>query len=205
MRVDLYMSKASNLFAENRLLKTCLVIITIVTLFNTVMIAKALHYTRTILVPANMDRKIEFIEGKPSDQYVKDIARSLSSLGLSFSPATARGQFSEILKYYAPSAYPEAYKMWYTLASRVEDAKVSQVFYLRNPIKLNTSINEIELIGEKKQYTDEKMIKTDEMAKYIITYQITDGKFEVLSFLDKSQYKEKGYEELKQQELTDQK
>lgn len=196
MKLDFYMQKSSNLFAENRLLKFCLLIITLVTIYNTVMMGRALRYTRTILVPANMDRKIEFIEGKPTDEYVKQIGRSLSTLGLSFSPATVRSQFGEMLKYYAPAAYPDAYKMWYTLASRVEEAKVSQVFYLRN-MKLNINTNEIELIGEKRQYTDEKMIKGDEFAKYVITYQITDGKFEVLTFLDKSQYKESGYEELK--------
>lgn len=197
MKLDFYLQKSSNLFAENRLLKFCLLIITLVTIYNTVMMGRALRYTRTILVPANMDRKIEFIEGKPTDEYIKQIGRSLSTLGLSFSPATVRSQFGEMLKYYAPAAYPDAYKMWYTLASRVEEAKVSQVFYLRN-MKLNINTNEIELIGEKRQYTDEKMIKGDEFSKYVINYQITDGKFEVLTFLEKSQHKESGYEELKQ-------
>lgn len=197
MRLDLYMQKSSNLFAENRLLKICLIIIVLVTFYNTVMISKALRYTRTIVLPANMDRKIEFIEGKPTEEYVKQLGRNLSNLGLTFSPANVRSQFGDMLKYYAPAAYPEAYKMWYTLASRVEEAKVSQVFYLRG-IKLNANTQEIELTGEKKQYTDEKMVKGEAFAKYIITYQITDGKFELLTFLDKSQSKEKGYEEMKQ-------
>ena len=197
MRLDLYMQKSSNLFGENRLLKICLIIITIITIYNSVMISRALRYTRTILVPPNMVRQVEFVEGKPTDEYVKQIGRSLANLGLTYSPATARSQFGDLLKYYAPVAYPEAYKMWYTLASRVEDARVSQVFFLRG-MKLNTHTNEIEISGEKKQYTDEKMVQGDEFAKYIITYQITDGKFEVLTFLDKSQVKEEGYEELKQ-------
>ncbi|OGR04880.1 MAG: hypothetical protein A2511_16040 [Deltaproteobacteria bacterium RIFOXYD12_FULL_50_9] len=197
MRLNLFMSKSSNLFAENRLLKICLIIITVITIFNTFMISKALRATRTILVPANMDRKVEFIEGKPTEEYVAQLGRNLSTLGLSFSPATARSQFGELLKYYTPSAYPAAYRMWYTLASRVEEAKVSQVFYLRS-LKLNTNSNQIELIGDKRQYTDEKMIKGDELAHYVISYQITNGKFELLSFLDKSQQKEKGYVEVKQ-------
>ncbi|EKD40830.1 MAG: hypothetical protein ACD_74C00155G0006 [uncultured bacterium] len=199
MRLDLYMQKSSNLFAENRLLKICLIIITVITVYNTMMISRALRYTRTIVLPANMDSKIEFIEGKPSDEYVIKMGRNLANLGLTFSPATARLQFGDMLKYYAPAAYPEAYRMWYTLASRVEDAKVSQVFYLQSPIKINTAASEIEITGTKKQYTDDKMIKADEFAKYVIKYQINDGKFEVLSFLDKTLHKEKGYEEMKQE------
>src|SRR3990167_4146478 len=107
MRLDLYMQKSSNLFAENRLLKICLIILVLITVYNSVMISRALRYTRTILVPANIDRKIEFIEGKPTEEYVKQIGRSLSNLGLSFSPATARSQFAEMLKYYAPAARSE--------------------------------------------------------------------------------------------------
>ncbi len=195
MKLELFAQNSSNIFAENRLLKLVLLVIAGVTLFNSYQIQRAVKTTHTIIIPANMQTQIEFIEGKPTDEYVENIARLVATLGLSYSPATARIQFDKMLKYYAPQDYAGGFDMWYTLASRIEEARVSQAFYLK---KLDLKAdNQIELFGDKVMYSDSKMLSTETNTSFIIKYQINNGLFQINSFMakgDKSESSDKKIE-----------
>jgi hypothetical protein len=50
MKMDMYLQKTSNVFAENRLLKLVVVVISMVAVYNSFLLKKALNTHRTILV-----------------------------------------------------------------------------------------------------------------------------------------------------------
>ncbi len=181
MKTELFLQKASNLFVENRLMKFVIIVLALTVAFNSLMVFRAVKYQRVVLIPPKMTGTIEFVRGKPTNTYIRDISRRIIYLGTTYSPPTARAQFEEILPYYAPESYPEASKAWYSLASRVEESQVSSVFYLEK-IKLNESF--IEIFGNLKQYAGDTPIENTTKT-YLINYKVQDGRFYVVSFKEK--------------------
>jgi conjugal transfer pilus assembly protein TraE len=183
MRTEIFLQKTSNLFTENRLLKFVILVLALAVVVNSFLVSRAITYQRTILIPPKLTGTIEFVEGKPSDQYIRDLARRIVGLGATYSPATARSQFNELLALYAPEEYPNAAKAWYALAGRVEESQVSNVFYLRNLI-VDNARQRLEIIGDRKQFAENRLI--EEGAKtYEARYRLEDGRFYLLSFMEK--------------------
>ncbi len=185
MRMDIFLQKSSNLFAENRLLKLAVVFLCIALAINSFFVYRAVKYQRVILIPPKMTGTVEFVQGKPSDQYVKDLARRMVNLALTYSPANARAQFSELLAMFAPDVYPQASRTWYSLASRIEETLVSSVFYLEK-ISLDNANKRLEITGMKKQFAEDRAV--DEANKtYVIKYRVDAGQFFILSLMEKGQ------------------
>jgi conjugal transfer pilus assembly protein TraE len=128
MKTNIFVQKTSNLFVENRLLKFVIVVLALAVIFNSFMVYRSVRYQRVVLIPPKMTGTVEFVQGKPTDTYLKDMTRRIVNLAGTYSPPTARAQFEELLFYYAPESYPQASKAWYSLASRVEESQVSSVF-----------------------------------------------------------------------------
>ena len=182
MKTDIFLQKTSNLFVENRLLKSVIVFLTVAVCFNSFMVYRAVKYQRVVLIPPKMTGTIEFIQGKPTDSYIRDISRRVVNLAATYSPPTARAQFEDLLSYYAPESYPEASKTWYSLASRVETSQVSSVFYLK---KITTEENRIEIFGNLKQLAGDTLLENTTKT-YLIDYRLQDGRFYIVSFREKN-------------------
>jgi conjugal transfer pilus assembly protein TraE len=178
--MNFFVSKAANLFAQNRLLKFIILCLTVGYVFNSLLVNRALKYQKIVLVPPHMTGTIEFVQGKPTETYIHDIGRRVVMLAANYSPATARKQFDELLFYYAPESYPDASRSLYSLAGRVEDAQVSSVFF---PESFKLKENHIEIFGNIKQFTGNTFIE-NRSATYRLEYKIIDGKFEVVSLLE---------------------
>ncbi len=181
MKTDVFIQKTSNLFVENRLLKSVIVVLAFAVSFNSFMVYRAVKYQRVVLIPPTMTGTVEFVQGKPTDTYLRDVSRRITTLATSYSPPTARAQFEELLSYYAPESYPDASRLWYSLASRVEESQVSSVFYLE---KIKIGEDFIEIFGNLKQFAGNTPL--DNTSKtYIIRYRLQDGRFYALSFKEK--------------------
>jgi len=177
MNLNMFLNEKRNTAAENRLLKFVVAVIGAMVLVNTVMLYRALGSYRTILVPPVINTKLEIFGDKVSEEYVRVMARYISSLVANYTPATARGQFDEMLSLYAPEYYAAAKKEFYLLAESVESAKVANVFQLQK-ISIDPGKVAIELQGVKTQYmNDQKMKESNET--YVIEYKVSDGRFMV--------------------------
>ena len=182
MKTDRFLQRASNLFAENRLLKFCFVAMAIAYCFNSLMVFRAVKYQRTILIPPKLTGTIEFVHGRPSESYILDMSRRIINLAATYSPATVRGQLDELLSYYAPESYPEASETWYSLASRVEESLVSSVFYVEK-ITFNDKI--IEIFGNLRQYAGDTSVLDSISRTYLVDYRVNDGRFYIVSIREK--------------------
>lgn len=190
MRTSIYLQKAGNLFLENRLLKFVIVVMALAVAFNSLLVFRAVKYQRIVLIPPQLTGTIEFVQGKPTDRYLRDLTRRIINLSTTYSPATARGQFNELLELYAPESFPEASTTWYTLAGRIEETKVSTAFYLEH-IKL-TKNDSIEVSGTSRQFAGDMPIET-KPETFVIDYRIQDGRFFIVAFSKKvSRWQEKG-------------
>ena len=182
MRTSVYLQKAGNLFLENRLLKFMIVILAVAVVVNSVLVFRAVKYQRLILIPPTLTGTIEFVQGRPTDRYIRDLVRRIVNLSASYSPATAREQFDELLAFYAPESYPAASTNWYRLASQIEEAHVSSAFYLERITV--TGDDTIEVSGTSHQFTSDTPIETGSDT-FLIKYRIQDGRFYLLSLARK--------------------
>ena len=183
MRTSIYLQKASNLFVENRLLKSVIVVMALAVAFNSLLVYRAVRYQRVVLIPPQMTGTIEFVNGRPTDTYIRDMSRRIVNLAATYSPPTARAQFEELLFHYAPEAYPEASRSWYSLAGRVEESQVSSAFYHE---KITVTGYTIEIFGKLTQFAGDTKL-SDASKTYLIDYQVRDGRFFILAFKEKTQ------------------
>ncbi len=190
MRISDYLQKSSALFDENRLLKFCLVCLTIAFCYNSLQVQRAVNYQRTIQIPPKLSSEIEFIQGKPSEKYIRDISRTIANLAGTWSPATARENFEELLYYFAPESFPQASERWYSLAGRAEEGLVSSSFYLE---KISFDDSLIELFGQLVQYTCNTPLENTTRT-YLVKYRFDQGRIYVLSIQEKAKKIEAGQE-----------
>jgi conjugal transfer pilus assembly protein TraE len=183
MKLDIFLQKTANLSLENRILKLIVVVIGITVLINTVMTYRALNSHRTILVPPVINSRIEIAGDKASEEYIKSFTRYLCGLAFSYTSATARGQFDELLTMYAPDAFPEAKRTFYSLADSIETAKNTNAFYIQG-LKVDIDRHQIEVIGLKRQFVEDRMIDSG-IKTYIIEYRIENGRFMINKITEK--------------------
>jgi conjugal transfer pilus assembly protein TraE len=183
MKLDIFLQKTANLSLENRILKLIVVVIGITVLINTVMTYRALNSHRTILVPPVINSRIEIAGDKASEEYIKSFTRYLCGLAFSYTSPTARGQFDELLTMYAPDAFPEAKRTFYSLADSIETAKNTNAFYIQG-LKVDIDRHQIEVIGLKRQFVEDRMIDSG-IKTYIIEYRIENGRFMINKITEK--------------------
>ena len=129
MKITTYLQQSSNLFAANQLLRFLVIVLCVCLVGTTYLAYRAVRLQRVILIPPHMTGTVEFVQGRPSDDYLREIGQRVVGLATTYSPHTARRQFNELLVYYAPETYAEASARWYSLAGRIEESQVSSVFY----------------------------------------------------------------------------
>lgn len=182
MKIKGYLQKSSGLFAENQLLKFAIVVIALAFCFNSFQVFRAVRYQRTVLIPPKMTGTIEFVKGKPTDTYLRDMSRRIAHLAATYSPSTVRGNFEELLYYFAPESYPQAAETWYSLASRAEESLVSSVFYLE---KIEVDTSTIEIFGQLKQFASDTLFESATKT-YLVDYRIQDGRFYIIALREKA-------------------
>lgn len=183
MNLDIFLQKSSNIFTENRLLKFVVVALGIAVVINTAGLFMALNSQRVILVPPVVNSKISVSGDKASDEYLKEFARYILSLALTYNPVTARSQFSELLAVYDPAEFQTSRKELYELADKIENTKASSAFYIQSIIN-DTEKRRLEVTGTKKTYMVDQKAE-DTLKVYLIEYRIDNGKFILVRLYEK--------------------
>jgi len=183
MKFIKFLSRNANTVAENRLLKFFVMVLGVAVVLNTLGTIYALTHTRTIIVPPGLQEKVVIEGGKVDPQYVLTFARYITGLGFSYTPATVKKQYEELLLYYDPSGYPKAKQMLYELAERVVETKVASVFHPQR-FEIDTKAGRIEVLGNRLQMVDDRTVESGSKT-YLIDYKVNDGKFAVMSIAEK--------------------
>jgi len=183
VNLDIFLQKSSNIFAENRLLKFVVVALGIAVVINTAGLFMALNSQRVILVPPVVNSKISVSGDKASDEYLKEFARYILNLALTYNPVNARSQFSELLAVYDPAEFQTSRKELYELADKIENTKASSAFYIQSIIN-ETEKRRLEVTGTKKTYMVDQKAE-DTLKVYLIEYRIENGKFILVRLYEK--------------------
>ena len=179
--MDIYLQKTSNVFAQNKLLKLIVIVIGIVTVYNTFQLKKALNTHRTVLVPPVITERLEVQGDTASDEYIKHFSQYAIELALIYSPGNAKRRFEELLTLYAPDSYPGAKEVFYDLIDKVKMAQVSNIFYI-NHIELDRVNKKVEIHGIRRRYIRDVM--KEKTTTYELKYDIQNGRFMIVSIFE---------------------
>lgn len=180
----LYLSKMANVRAQNKLLKFCFVVIAGVQLWNSHKIDEAMHYQRTILVPAGLDSRVTITADHASDDYVRKYARDVTNLAFNFNPAAARRQFGELLQYFSPESFPQAKSAFDSLADTIERTKVSSSYIVSKDIEVDQDKKIITVTGTQRQWVESQFTDTVDRT-FLLNYVMADGHFQLTSIEEK--------------------
>lgn len=184
MRMDIFASRHSNTRAENRILKFFVILIGCIQIVNMVWNYTITGSSRTIIIPAGLDAKMEITDKSISEEAVRQYTRYAFALAFNYNVSTARQQFDELLTWYTPDSFVKAKTNLYSLAEDVENAKVSSSFYIQK-MTLDQREGSVEVQGTKRQYTNE--VKVEDTTKiYILEYRIVGGRFMIEKLREKA-------------------
>jgi len=182
VKLSNYLNEKAKYKGENRLMRFIILVIGLVTLLNTGIMLKALSYQRVVIVPPGLQDKTTIQGDKLDEVYVSSFTRYISSLAFSYTPATVRRQFDELLLHYDPGAYPQGKTTFYNLADKVADTQVTQAFYI-NKVTVNTQTKKIQIEGTQRQYIDDRKVE-DGKKDYYIGYTVLNGRFYITSIAE---------------------
>ena len=181
MKLDLFLQKTSNMYAENRLLKFAVLILGITVVVNSLFSYRALQYQNTVILPPVVDKRVVISGNDANEDYIKLFARYSIGLLENYTPHSIEAQFDELLKLVEPSFYPEFESTLSDLASSVNTLMITSAFY---PFKIIVNKNKkfITVSGIKKQFTGSNLINTGQNKIFKIGYTISNGRFFINDF-----------------------
>ncbi|MBU0993382.1 MAG: type IV conjugative transfer system protein TraE [Proteobacteria bacterium] len=175
MNLKIYTKQTSNLFAENRLLKFVVVVLTIGVIWSMASANRALKYQRTIILPPKVDHRIEITGNAVNDDYLKMYTRYILDLLLNYTPKTIQFNFNDLLALASPELYPELQANLLKISDNVEKLRITSVFFPSNII-IDQEKNSITVKGRRKQFSHIAKIEESDR-NYYLRYEINNGRF----------------------------
>lgn len=185
MKLDIFLQKASNLYAENRLLKFVIIILAAAVVFSSFFSYEALKYEKVILIPPDIHSKIIIVGDKPNNAYIKQFSRYITGLTLNYTSASAREQFDEALTMFTPEAYKKYKQAFYALADQLETAtNITNAFYIQ---KIKVTEKAILVQGMEKTFIA-NTLDSGKVNTYRIGYVLRNGRFMITDFRKVKKY-----------------
>lgn len=143
-------------------------VLLIIVAAQAIALAKADRTHRETLIPPSISKTFWIDDDKVSPSYLEQMGQFLIQLALNRSPANAESQINELLKYVAPSSYPELEKQLVAEVSRQKEDRISTVFY---PINVSVSEDRQAVLfeGTLNTWISDKLVK-QEPKKYLIKF-----------------------------------
>lgn len=182
MKPDKAVREKDNLKASIRLLKFFVILIGVAIFYLGYKVDRAVKYQRTILVPG-LDHKIEVTGDDLSDDSIDFYARHIVLLRANFSPGTVRKNFVQLLKLFAPESYPDAWKLYYDFADKIEATNVTSVYFIQD-VKANKKDRQIIVYGQNRQFKNNTQL-SEAMVQFTLSYKIDSGMFKLLNLDEK--------------------
>lgn len=172
-----------NLKATIRLLKFFVLVIGVSILYLGYKVDGAVRNQKIIMEPFGLDTTIEISNDDISKEGAEFYARLAVMLRANYSPGTARAGFNRLLRLYVPESYPDAYKLYYDLADRIEAANVTSVFFI-DKVNVDAKKHQVVVTGLNRKYKDNTLL-SDAPAQFDITYRVDNGRFQLLNIAEK--------------------
>lgn len=144
------------------------ILLLLVVVALSIALAKADRTHRETLIPPSVSKTFWIDDDKVSPSYLEQMGQYLIQLALNRSPGNAEGQINELLKYVAPSSYPELQKQLIAEVTRQKEDRVSTVYYPTN-VSVSEGRQSVLFEGVLNTWISDKLIK-QEQKRYLIIF-----------------------------------
>lgn len=182
MQLHTFLGTTANLARSNRVLTTMVVVLSIGYTINTAGFFYALEHQTTILIPPTGGSGLTVTPHRADQAYLSEITRYISSLAWSYSPATARPQFNELLRHVAADRYQQLQAQLYDLASRVEKSGAVSSIHIQH-MAIQHDSGTITLTA-RRLISLPGQIPDDRRATLIVRFVLENGRFKVTELQD---------------------
>jgi len=180
MKHETYLGEMGEVKANNRLLKFCIVFLTVATIFNSALTFWALRDQKVILIPPGLDARTNVSAHTLDEAYVSCFSKYVAALAFNYTPLTAQKNFDELLTLYDPAHFAQGSKMFRVLAeSVILQTKASSTFFVAK-VEVDTGKKRIELKGVRRQFMGDNRVE-DRERTYFIEYTVHNGKFVIVA------------------------
>lgn len=192
MEIKRYVSRASNIFAENRLAKLIIICLVFMNIIQFIYINAAFKEQRIVLIPAGLTKKVE-ISGNYLDQnYLEAMGIYISQLLYNFTYDNVEQQYKELETLFTPESHAKYSESLNKIAKQYRKNKITMNFLFKN-IKVSIAPDqEIVVGGTVKKYILNE-IESEKKINLIIKYRIDKGLFSIVDIEEVKQWKNAKY------------
>ena len=176
-----YLAHIDNLLQKNRLLGIALVVMLAFNVMNWWSLEHARNAVQTVVVPIGGGAGMSIGNGKASEEYLRHIARYITSMTGTYTAGTARPQLQELLLLFAPEVVGTAQVEFERLATQIERfPSISSVQRWAGEKALKATHELIQVRTIKDRLVNGNVSESKQVF-YCIPYRIDGGRFWVLA------------------------
>lgn len=177
MNLNLFVEKAANMKAENKLLKFAVVVVAAGCLMSSFYSYRAVKHQKTIILPPVVDDRIVITGTDANDPYLKMFSKYTLNLMFNYTPHSFKDQASDLLKLSTPEFYNSLEKKISDMADGIKKFALTSVFYPQaiavDKTNMKITVSGLRISNAQGQEVENKT------QKYLIDYKIVDGRFYV--------------------------
>lgn len=186
MKLSIFQQKTSNLFAENRLLKTGFIVLLLIFGLQYTEMADMRKHQQTIVVPVGASGPFTISGDKADENYIRIMATYIKNQAGNYTASSARRNYNDLLPLYAPEKYAKAKDTFLLLIAEIERfPNVTDVTHWHGADPVIFTHDTITMSVKRVRYIDGKEISTRPQ-KWTIKYRINNSKFELLDLEKKN-------------------
>lgn len=175
MKIESYIEKIDNKTAENRLLKFVVCVIGISSVISMFMAFAALKFTKTIILPPVVDRRIEISGNDANDDYFKMYGKYIVNLLMNYTPPTFADQSKDLLALCTPGFYPSMETKIREISDGVQKLSITSVYH-PSKIVIDRHQKRLTITGNREQTAKGTLVQQG-VKIYIISYEFDNGRF----------------------------
>jgi hypothetical protein len=186
MNKDKFLGAIDHLQMKNRALFVAAIVLLALNVNNTIALQRARTQTQTVIVPVGGGIGMAVGNGKASDEYMRQMARYITSQIGTYTAATARPQLQELLSLFAPEVVGKAQVEFERIAVQVERfPSIASVMRWSGDEALKVSPNFIQVHAIKDRLVSGASTESTQMT-YCIEYRIEEARLWILGIREES-------------------
>lgn len=185
MLLKTHLQNSSNLFQENRLLKVGFIAVLLMNILNWHQVNNILDTEKTVLTPLGAVGNLWVSNDAASDDYILFMSRYVMHQLGDYKAGTARQQFNELARLFAPDSAGEARNRFDVMASEIEKypTSASEIVFGDRDVLHDAANHNIKIRAQKLRYLNGVETGKDPKA-YVIEYKIAHGRFVISRLLE---------------------
>jgi len=179
-----YLSKIDGLLKQNRLLGIVIVLMIIWNLSNWIMASGMQSRTQVVIMPIGLEA-MQIGNGRASENYLRRMARYITTMIGTYTASTARNQFMELLDLFDPKRLILAKEMFEKIAMEIErfPSISSHINWSgHHPIRYNDKLLQVSVMKDR---LVNGVITNSSPSVYCIHYEVVGTRFSILNISER--------------------